>query len=74
MTPPPSVRRKPPCIISAGGMPGDATAYMLAAAVPIFLWDVDHNSHEGLSRLAMLLILVCGVLSGISKQRGGSTS
>lgn len=44
----------------------DATAYMLAAAVPLFLWDFDHNADPTLSRLARLLILVCGALSGIS--------
>lgn len=44
----------------------DATAYVLAAAVPLFLWDFDHNARPSLTRLARLLILVCGVLSGIS--------
>ena len=44
----------------------DSTAYLLAAAVPLFLWDFDHNANLALPRLARLLILVCGVLSGLS--------
>jgi len=44
----------------------DAAAYCLAAAVPLLLWDCDRNAGARLTRLARMLLLVCGILSGLA--------
>jgi O-antigen ligase len=44
----------------------DAATYGLVAAVPLFIWDFDHNASPRLGRLASLLLFVGGVLSGLS--------
>jgi len=44
----------------------DVAAYGLAAVVPLLLWDFDRNASAWLSRLARMLLLLCGVLSGLS--------
>jgi O-antigen ligase len=44
----------------------DAATYGLAAAVPIFIWDFERNASPRLGRLAIALLAVGGVLSGLS--------
>jgi len=44
----------------------DAATYGLAAAVPLFLWDFERNASPRLGRLAIVLLAVGGVLSGLS--------
>jgi len=44
----------------------DAATYGLVAAVPLFIWDFERNASPRLARLAILLLAVGGVLSGLS--------
>jgi len=44
----------------------DASTYGLVAAVPLFIWDFERNASPRLGRLAVLLLAVGGVLSGLS--------
>ena len=44
----------------------DAATYGLAASVPLFIWDFERNASPRLGRLAILLLAVGGVLSGLS--------
>jgi O-antigen ligase len=44
----------------------DAATYGLAAAVPLFIWDFERNASPRLGRLAIVLLAVGGVLSGLS--------
>jgi O-antigen ligase len=44
----------------------DASTYGLVAAVPLFIWDFDRNASPRLGRLAIVLLAVGGVLSGLS--------
>jgi O-Antigen ligase len=44
----------------------DAATYGLAAAVPLFIWDFERNARPSLARLAIVLLAVGGVLSGLS--------
>lgn len=44
----------------------DAATYGLVAAVPLFIWDFERNASPRLGRLAIVLLAVGGVLSGLS--------
>jgi O-antigen ligase len=44
----------------------DAATYGLAAAAPLFIWDFERNASPRLGRLALVLLAVGGVLSGLS--------
>ena len=44
----------------------DAATYGLVAAVPLFIWDFERNASPRLGQLAIALLALGGVLSGLS--------